>query len=89
MVIVGTPDECLKKFLKYEEVGVDQLLCYINFGYLPHEAVMKSVELLGAFVIPELAKRGASHAASVLTQGIIKAEKVPHVEETPLTSYID
>jgi alkanesulfonate monooxygenase SsuD/methylene tetrahydromethanopterin reductase-like flavin-dependent oxidoreductase (luciferase family) len=74
MVIIGTPDECLEKFLKYEEVGVDQLLCYINFGYLPHEAVMKSIELLGAHVIPELAKRGASNTANCLSGAIKQAE---------------
>jgi len=74
MVIIGTPDECLEKFLKYEEVGVDQLLCYINFGYLPHEAVMKSIELLGAHVIPELAKRGASNTANALSGAIKQAE---------------
>ena len=50
---------------------------------------MKSVELLGTFVIPELAKRGASHAACVLTQGITEAEKTVHAAETPLTTYID
>ena len=74
MVIVGTPDECLEKFFKYEEVGVDQLLCYLNFGYLPHEAVMKSIELLGTRVIPELAKRGASNTAGALTGAIKEAE---------------
>ena len=75
MVIVGTPDECLEKFLKYEEVGVDQLLCYINFGYLPHEAVMKSIELLGKHVIPALAKRGATNTANALSGAIREAEK--------------
>lgn len=75
MVIVGTPDECLEKFLKYEEVGVDQLLCYINFGYLPHEAVMKSVELLGTYIIPELAKRGASNTAKALKDAVKTMEK--------------
>ncbi len=74
MVIIGTPDECLEKFLKYEEVGVDQLLCYINFGYLPHEAVMKSIELLGTHVIPELVKRGASNTANALSGAIKQAE---------------
>lgn len=27
MIIVGTPGECLDKILRYESVGVDQLLC--------------------------------------------------------------
>ena len=75
MVIVGTPDECLKKCLKYDEIGVDQLLCYLNFGYLPNEAVMKSIELLGTYVIPALAKRGAIRAAKALKQGITVTER--------------
>jgi alkanesulfonate monooxygenase SsuD/methylene tetrahydromethanopterin reductase-like flavin-dependent oxidoreductase (luciferase family) len=66
MVIIGTPDECLKKFLKYEEAGVDQVLCYTKFGYLPHEAVLKSLELLGDYVIPELKKCGARRMAESL-----------------------
>ena len=60
-----------------------------NFGYLPHETVMKSVELLGTFVIPELAKRSASHAASVLTDGMVKAEETIRERETTLSTYID
>lgn len=75
MVIVGTPDECLQKCLRYDEVGVDQLLCYLNFGYLPNEAVMKSIELLGTYVIPQLAKRGANRAAKAISQGISAAEQ--------------
>lgn len=76
MVIIGTPDECLEKFLKYDELGVDQLLCYLNFGYLPHEAVLKCIELLGKFVIPELAKRGAGRAAKALAGAVHDAEAV-------------
>jgi alkanesulfonate monooxygenase SsuD/methylene tetrahydromethanopterin reductase-like flavin-dependent oxidoreductase (luciferase family) len=70
MVIVGTPEECLEKFLKYEEAGVDQVLCYTKFGYLPHEAVMKSIELLGDYVIPELKRRGASRTAASLGSAV-------------------
>lgn len=74
MVIVGTPDECLEKLLKYDALGVDQLLCYLNFGYLPHEAVMKSIELLGTRIIPELRKRGAGHTADALGGAIRTVE---------------
>jgi alkanesulfonate monooxygenase SsuD/methylene tetrahydromethanopterin reductase-like flavin-dependent oxidoreductase (luciferase family) len=66
MVIVGTPDECLEKFLRYEEAGIDQVLCYVNFGHLPHEAVLKSIQLLGDYVIPELKKKGAARTARAL-----------------------
>lgn len=63
MVIVGTPEECLAKFLRYEEAGVDQVLCYVNFGHLTHEAVLESIGLLGDYVIPELKKAGARRVA--------------------------
>jgi alkanesulfonate monooxygenase SsuD/methylene tetrahydromethanopterin reductase-like flavin-dependent oxidoreductase (luciferase family) len=76
MVIVGTPDECLEKFLKYDALGVDELLCYLNFGYLPHEAVMKSVELLGTRIIPELKKRGASRTVDALSGAIRKTQEM-------------
>jgi len=75
MIIAGTPDECLRKLLRWEEIGVDQLLCYLNFGYLPHEAVMKSIELLGTRVIPELRKRGAQRVADGLDQQIRQASQ--------------
>ena len=58
MIIIGTPEECLEKILRYEEAGVDQLLCYVQFGMLPHEKVMRSLELLGTKVIPQLEARG-------------------------------
>jgi alkanesulfonate monooxygenase SsuD/methylene tetrahydromethanopterin reductase-like flavin-dependent oxidoreductase (luciferase family) len=74
MVIVGTPDECLQKLARYDEIGVDQVLCYLNFGYLPHSAVMKSIELLGTYVIPELQKMGKNGVANSLTKGIRQAE---------------
>ena len=70
MVIVGTPEECLKKLLRYEEAGVDQLLCYLNFGYLPNEAVKRSIELLGTKVLPELKKARANRTVAALERSL-------------------
>lgn len=71
MVIIGTPEECLAKFLRYEEAGVDQVLCYVNFGYLPQAAVLESITLLGDYVIPELKAAGARRMANSLEQSIV------------------
>jgi len=54
MIIVGDVDRCIEKMQRYADLGVDQLLCYVQFGKLPHEAVMRSIELLGTQVIPAL-----------------------------------
>ena len=58
MIIIGTPEQCLEKFIRYDEIGVDQLLCYVQFGDLPHDAVMQSLETLGTTIIPQLEARG-------------------------------
>ena len=70
MVIIGTPAECLRKFPKYEDAGVDQVLCYVNFGYLPQDAVLECITLLGDYVIPELKAMGATRIAGSLEASI-------------------
>ena len=56
MIVVGDPDKCFEKMKHYADLGVDELICYVQFGYLPHESVMKTIELLGKEVLPELEK---------------------------------
>jgi alkanesulfonate monooxygenase SsuD/methylene tetrahydromethanopterin reductase-like flavin-dependent oxidoreductase (luciferase family) len=56
MLIVGDPERCFEKMKRYADLGVDQLICYVQFGYHPHESVMRTIELLGKEVIPELEK---------------------------------
>lgn len=62
MIIVGDPDECLEKVERYRRVGCDALLCYMQFGHLPHESIMTSIELLGTKVIPKLEKDARTFA---------------------------
>jgi hypothetical protein len=69
MIIIGTPDMCLEKILRYEEAGVDHLLCYTQWGTLPHEKVMRGLELLGTKVIPELEARGHRVERTVVGNG--------------------
>jgi alkanesulfonate monooxygenase SsuD/methylene tetrahydromethanopterin reductase-like flavin-dependent oxidoreductase (luciferase family) len=50
--VLGTPEECLATCKKYEEAGIDLLLCLVNPYKIPHEAVMETIELMGTEVIP-------------------------------------
>jgi alkanesulfonate monooxygenase SsuD/methylene tetrahydromethanopterin reductase-like flavin-dependent oxidoreductase (luciferase family) len=50
--VVGTPDDCVAACRRYEEAGVDTLLCLVNPYKIPHEAVMQTIELMGREVIP-------------------------------------
>jgi alkanesulfonate monooxygenase SsuD/methylene tetrahydromethanopterin reductase-like flavin-dependent oxidoreductase (luciferase family) len=65
MIIVGDPDQCLEKMLRYQSLGVDQLICYVQFGHLSHESIMRTIELLGAEIIPKLAQHEVDTNVSV------------------------
>ncbi len=53
-LIVGPPDACLRKMAGYAELGIDRLMCFQQVGALRHDAVMKSIRMIGS-LIPELA----------------------------------
>lgn len=56
MIVCGDADTCYEKMKHYADLGVDELLCYVQFGYLPHESVMKTLEIIGKEVLPEIEK---------------------------------
>ena len=56
MIVVGDVDTCYEKMKHYADLGVDQLICYVQFGYHSHESIMRTIELLGKEIIPELEK---------------------------------
>jgi alkanesulfonate monooxygenase SsuD/methylene tetrahydromethanopterin reductase-like flavin-dependent oxidoreductase (luciferase family) len=54
MLVVGDPERCIEKMKHYADLGVDELICYVQFGHHSHESVMKTIEILGKEVLPEL-----------------------------------
>jgi len=50
--VVGDPDRCIELAKRYEAAGCDLLLCLVNPYKIPHEKVMRSIELIGEQVIP-------------------------------------
>lgn len=52
--VLGTPEDCLEACRRYQEAGVDLLLCLVNPYDIDHETVMETIELMGRYVIPEL-----------------------------------
>jgi hypothetical protein len=51
---VGDAERCFQKMKHYADLGVDQLICYVQSGYHSHESVLKTIEILGKEVLPEL-----------------------------------
>ena len=56
MLVVGDAERCFQKMKHYADLGVDQLICYVQFGFHSHESVMRTIEILGKEVLPELEK---------------------------------
>jgi alkanesulfonate monooxygenase SsuD/methylene tetrahydromethanopterin reductase-like flavin-dependent oxidoreductase (luciferase family) len=54
-VIIGDVDHCRKKMEKYSRIGADRLRCLMQFGRIPHSAVVRSMELAGKTLIPAFA----------------------------------
>ncbi len=51
--VCGTPDDAVEMCRRYEEAGVDLLLCLVNPYDVSHDDVMTTIELMGTHVIPE------------------------------------
>jgi alkanesulfonate monooxygenase SsuD/methylene tetrahydromethanopterin reductase-like flavin-dependent oxidoreductase (luciferase family) len=49
---MGNPDSVIKVLAKYQEAGVDQILCFMQMGNLAHTRIMRSIDLFGRHVIP-------------------------------------
>jgi alkanesulfonate monooxygenase SsuD/methylene tetrahydromethanopterin reductase-like flavin-dependent oxidoreductase (luciferase family) len=49
--IVGDPDDCVAQVQRYVDLGADALVMRIDG--LPHDELMKSIELFGKYVIPK------------------------------------
>jgi alkanesulfonate monooxygenase SsuD/methylene tetrahydromethanopterin reductase-like flavin-dependent oxidoreductase (luciferase family) len=49
---MGNPDTVIKVLKKYQEAGIDQILCFMQMGNLAHARIMDSIKLFGRYVIP-------------------------------------
>ena len=52
-VIIGDVETCRRKVSRFAETGVDRLMCLMQMGALPHELVMRSIELAGKHLLGE------------------------------------
>jgi len=56
-VCIGDPQRCIEVIKHWEEIGVDQIMCLMQAGRIPHEKVMESIRLFGEHIIPHFKKR--------------------------------
>ena len=54
-LVLGDPDEVAAKILRWREIlGIERFMLHVSVGTMPHEVVMRSVELLGTEVRPRV-----------------------------------
>ena len=49
---MGNPDTVIEVIKGYQDVGVDQMLCFMQMGGLSHTKTMDSIKHFGRHVIP-------------------------------------
>ena len=52
MVIVGDVDHCLRKVERYAEAGLDHFISLMQCDRIPHDKVMRSIELFATQIAP-------------------------------------
>jgi alkanesulfonate monooxygenase SsuD/methylene tetrahydromethanopterin reductase-like flavin-dependent oxidoreductase (luciferase family) len=52
MVIVGDLDHCIRKVERYQKAGLDHFICLMQADRIPHDKVMRSIELFATEIIP-------------------------------------
>jgi alkanesulfonate monooxygenase SsuD/methylene tetrahydromethanopterin reductase-like flavin-dependent oxidoreductase (luciferase family) len=52
MVVVGDPQECARRFARYEYAGVDHLVCSVGAGVLPTETVQRAMKTMADHLLP-------------------------------------
>ena len=68
--LVGTPEEVAAKILyEHELFGLRRFLIQMSVGTLPHETVLRSIELFGTKVAPIVRAEVARRSASLDTVG--------------------
>jgi alkanesulfonate monooxygenase SsuD/methylene tetrahydromethanopterin reductase-like flavin-dependent oxidoreductase (luciferase family) len=62
-VVIGDPTHCRAKLKGYQAIGADRMMCLMQFGSIPHDAVLKSLALAGQHLVPAFADRVAEEVA--------------------------
>ena len=61
---VGTPEQCIEFFERYEEMGVEQVFLLSAIGPARHEEVMNTLTMFGKHVIPHFRAKEKAQASS-------------------------
>jgi alkanesulfonate monooxygenase SsuD/methylene tetrahydromethanopterin reductase-like flavin-dependent oxidoreductase (luciferase family) len=58
-IVTGTRDEVIEHFKRVEAAGIEEVICYFNFGLLPHADTLRQMERLSSEVMPAFTREPA------------------------------
>ncbi len=67
-VVIGDPAHCIEKLKGYQAIGADRAMCMMQYGSIPHAAVLRSLALAGSEVMPAFAASTSSKASATPRQ---------------------
>lgn len=73
-VIFGSPETVIRKLKAYQEIGVTLCSCWMDFGAIEHERMLKSLRLLAEQVMPALA---TEERPTVAAEGPVDTSALP------------
>jgi len=54
LIAVGAADEAVRVARRYRDLGADQVLFFLQYGGIPHDRIMRSIELIGRHALGEI-----------------------------------
>jgi probable LLM family oxidoreductase len=71
-LLVGTPEQVTEKILAQQEIfkPLDRFLAHLSVGTMPHDKVMRAIELLGTKVAPAVRKALAQREPAPVNPGV-------------------
>src|SRR5262249_15838082 len=52
MVVVGNPDEVIRKLENFHRAGLRQVICFKQAGRIPHQNIMQPIRRIGQHILP-------------------------------------
>jgi alkanesulfonate monooxygenase SsuD/methylene tetrahydromethanopterin reductase-like flavin-dependent oxidoreductase (luciferase family) len=58
-IVTGTVDEVIRQFEQVEAAGIEEVICYFNFGLLSHEETLHQMQRVSREVMPHFSRAAA------------------------------
>jgi alkanesulfonate monooxygenase SsuD/methylene tetrahydromethanopterin reductase-like flavin-dependent oxidoreductase (luciferase family) len=62
-IVTGSRDQVIEHFRRIEAAGIEEVICYFNFGLLPHAETVRQMERMSQEVLPKFSMSPVGVAA--------------------------